>query len=242
MTALPPLDRMRAMILAAGLGTRLRPITDVTPKPLVKVAGRALIDYCFDLLRAAHIRRVVVNRHHLGDQISAYLDQMTGFGISVSDETAALLETGGGVQKALPLLGPDPFFVMNSDVIVRDPSNSALRRMHSRWNDAEMDALLLLHPVATAVGYAGAGDFHLDENGRLRRRAAGEAAPYLFTGVQLLRPSLFDRVPAGAFSLNVIYDRALAGGRLYGLVHDGAWLHVGTPDAVREATRRIDGG
>ena len=242
MKALPPLEEMRAMILAAGLGTRLRPLTDVTPKPLVKVAGRALIDYCFDLLRAAHIRQVVVNRHHLGDQISAYLDQMTGFDIAVSDETAALLETGGGVRKALPLLGPDPFFVMNSDVIVRDPAASALRRLHSRWNADEMDALLLLHPVATAIGYAGEGDFHLGEGGLLRRRGKGERAACLFTGVQLLNPALFEGTRPEAFSLNVIYDKALAGGRLYGLVHDGDWLHVGTSDAVTEASRRIGGG
>lgn len=241
MTGLPDISDMRAMILAAGLGTRLRPITDVTPKPLVKVAGRALIDYCFDLLAAAGIRRVVVNKHHLAAQISDYLAGVAGFDIAISDETASLLETGGGVRKALPLLGDAPFFVLNSDVIVRDRAASSLRQMYERWDSAEMDALLLLHPVKTAVGYAGAGDFHIDPKGRLTRRIKGEGAPYLFTGVQLLNPALFDDTPDGPFSLNLLYDRALAGGRLYGLLHEGDWLHVGTPDALDEASRRIAG-
>tara|TARA_R100000005_G_scaffold96682_1_gene86002 strand:- start:4281 stop:5009 length:729 start_codon:yes stop_codon:yes gene_type:complete len=241
MKPLPEIDNMRAMILAAGLGTRLRPITDVTPKPLVRVAGRALIDYCFDLLRMAGIRQVVVNKHHLGDQISDYLSHVTGFDFAISDETEALLETGGGVKKALPFLGADPFFVLNSDVIVRDRAASSLGLMHDRWDDREMGALLLLHPVGTAVGYAGSGDFHLEESGRIRRRREGETAPFLFTGVQLLDPGLFAETTMDAFSLNVIYDKALASGRLYGLVHDGEWLHVGTPDAVEEASRRIGG-
>lgn len=230
---------MRAMILAAGLGTRLRPITDVTPKPLVQVAGRALIDYCFDLLRRANIHSVVVNKHHLAAQISDYVETIKDLEIAVSDETAALLETGGGVKKALSLLGDAPFFVLNSDVIVLDSGESSLQKMHDLWDHDEMDAVLLLHPVETAVGYAGGGDFHLGDDGRLTRRRKGEGAPYLFTGIQLLNPALFDGTPEGAFSLNLLYDRALESGRLFGLVHQGHWLHVGTPEAVIDAGDRI---
>ncbi|MBO0332686.1 nucleotidyltransferase family protein [Sneathiella sp. CAU 1612] len=239
MKRLPVLSDMRAMILAAGLGTRLRPITDITPKPLVKVAGRALIDYCFDLLRRANIRSVVVNKHHLAAQISDYVETINDLEIAVSDETAALLETGGGVKKALSLLGETPFFVLNSDVIVLDSGESSLRKMHDLWRFEKMDALLLLHPVETAVGYAGNGDFHLDADGRLTRRRKGEGAPYLFTGIQLLNPVLFNGTPEGAFSLNLLYDRALESGRLFGLVHYGHWIHVGTPEAVIEAGDRI---
>ncbi|MEX1035544.1 MAG: nucleotidyltransferase family protein [Sneathiella sp.] len=241
MTGLPELSNMHAMILAAGLGSRLRPITDKTPKPLVKVAGRALIDYCFDLLKVAGIRQLVVNRHHLAQQISDYVKAVPDFDIAISDETEALLETGGGVKKALPLLGNGPFFVLNSDVIVRDSGPGSLQRMHARWDPREMDILLLLHPVETAVGYAGRGDFHIEENGKLTRRATDETAPFLFTGVQLINPRLFVDTPDDAFSLNLLYDKAALTGRLYGVTHDGQWLHVGTPDALAEASRIIEG-
>ena len=152
-----------------------------------------------------------------------------------------MLETGGGVRKALPLLGQAPFFVLNSDVIVRDSGPSSLRKMYARWQPEEMDILLLLHPVETAVGYAGQGDFHLEEGGRLIRRTKGSAAPYLFTGVQLINPRLFDGMLEGAFSLNLLYDKAASTGRLYGVTHEGQWLHVGTPDALAEASRIIEG-
>ena len=240
MTELLAISKMRAMILAAGLGTRLRPITDNTPKPLVKVAGQALIDYCFDLLRTAGLQKVVVNKHHLGVQISDYVRSVRDLDISVSDETDALLETGGGVKKALPLLGHAPFFVLNSDVIVHDSGESSLRQMHDFWNGEIMDVLLLLHPIETAVGYAGQGDFHMEDGGVLARCEKGRGAPYLFTGVQLLHPKLFDETPDGPFSLNLLYDKALAAGRLYGIPHQGHWLHVGTPDAVTEASRKIE--
>nr|WP_246157203.1 nucleotidyltransferase family protein [Sneathiella litorea] len=236
---MPDLTKMRAMILAAGLGTRLRPITDRTPKPLVRVAGRALIDYCLDLLRVAGIRRVVVNKHHLAGQIADFVGNVTDLDIKLSDETAALLETGGGVKKALPVLGKDPFYVLNSDVIVLDSGTSSLKEMHDVWDGEKMDALLLLHPVETAVGYAGGGDFHLGTDGSLTRRQKGEGAPYLFTGVQILNPKLFEDTPGGAFSLNLLYDKALENGRLFGLVHQGHWLHVGTPEALEEASDRI---
>jgi MurNAc alpha-1-phosphate uridylyltransferase len=235
------IEKMKAMILAAGKGTRLRPITDRTPKPLVKVAGRPLIEYSFDLLKAAGIRRVVVNKHHLADQIEAYVANREDFEITVSDETAALLETGGGVLKALPLLGKNPFFVLNSDVIVRDHRTNSLIQMVSRWNPEEMDVLLLLHPVSSADGYQGRGDFTMDESGQLTRRDERSSAPFMFTGIQLLNPALFDDSPEGAFSLNVIYDKAADAGRLFGLRHDGQWLHVGTEEALESASRKIDG-
>jgi MurNAc alpha-1-phosphate uridylyltransferase len=241
MTGLPELAEMRAMILAAGIGSRLRPITDKTPKPLVKVADRALIDYCFDLLRGAGIRQVVVNKHHLGEQIEAHVRRIPDFEITVSDETDALLETGGGVLKALPLLGNSPFFVLNSDVIVRDSGSSSLRQMRERWDPAEMDALLLLHPTTTAIGYAGRGDFTMDGIGLATRREERSVAPYLFSGVQILNPALFEDCPSGPFSLNLIYDKAAARGRLFGLRHEGQWLHVGTARALIEASRKVIG-
>ncbi|USG61330.1 nucleotidyltransferase family protein [Sneathiella marina] len=230
-----------AMILAAGKGTRLRPRTETTPKPLVKVAGKALIDYSFDLLRKADIQEVVVNKHHLGDQIDEHVRRKQGFNIHVSDETSKLLETGGGVRKALPMLGPSPFFVLNSDVIVLDHGPSSLRKMQEFWNPEKMDALLLLHPIETAVGYEGQGDFFLGDTGQLTRRSPGQSAPFMFSGVQLLNPALFEDVDEGVFSLNVLYDKAAATGRLFGLRHDGQWLHVGTEDALLVATEKING-
>lgn len=229
------------MILAAGKGTRLRPRTDKTPKPLVKVAGKALIDYSFDLLQLAGIQQVVVNKHHLADQIEDHVRAKQGFNICISDETDKLLETGGGVRKALPMLGSSPFFVLNSDVIVLDHGPSSIRRMQECWNLAKMDALLLLHPTSTAVGYEGQGDFFMDDAGQITRRVAGRSAPYMFTGIQMLNPALFDDVEEGIFSLNLLYDKAAAAGRLFGLPHDGQWLHVGTEDALVVATEKING-
>ncbi|PHQ72340.1 MAG: mannose-1-phosphate guanylyltransferase [Sneathiella sp.] len=241
MTKALELADMRAMILAAGKGTRLRPLTDITPKPLVKVAGRALIDYSFDLLRVAGIRHVVVNKHHLADQIDVHMASQPEFEIDISDETVALLETGGGVLKALPLLGRNPFFVLNSDVIVRDSGASSLQMMAARWDADEMDVLLLLHPTETAIGYDGQGDFFMDDPGKLTRRHAGIPAPYMFTGAQLLNPALFAGCPDGPFSLNRIYDKAAAKGRLFGLRHEGQWLHVGTEEALAAASKKLDG-
>jgi MurNAc alpha-1-phosphate uridylyltransferase len=228
------------MVLAAGKGTRLRPRTDTTPKPLVKVAGKALIDYSFDILRAGDVRDVVVNKYHLADQIETHVQQVKDLKVELSDETNQLLETGGGVAKALTLLGQEPFFVLNSDVIVLDAGKNSLHRMQDMWDPEVMDALLLLHPVSTAVGYEGQGDFFLQECGRLARRQPDNPAPYMFTGVQLLHPRLFEGCPSGPFSLNVIYDKALAQGRLFGLHHEGKWLHVGTEEALEAATNIIE--
>lgn len=222
------------MILAAGLGLRLRPLTETRPKPLIEVAGRTMLDRALDHLVAAGIGFAVVNCHYLAEQIADHVAGRERPDIRLSHEEV-LLETGGGITKALPYLGQAPFFAANADIIWSDGATPALAGLASRWDDDTMDALLLVHPGERAVGYDGAGDFHRDDAGRLRRRGADKAAPYVFTGVQLLHPRLFEDAPSGAFSMNVLYDRALEAGRLHGVVHDGGWYHVGTPDALTEA-------
>ncbi|OAN55236.1 mannose-1-phosphate guanylyltransferase [Paramagnetospirillum marisnigri] len=220
-----------AMVLAAGLGLRMRPITLSTPKPLVAVAGKTMLDRALDHLARAGIDDLVVNTHWLADTVKEHL---AGRDEVVLSHEPDLLETGGGVAKALPLLGHHPFFVVNSDIIWTDGPTPALARLARAWVDAEMDALLLLHPVASAVGYEGKGDFSIDGADRLRRRGEAPTAPLLFAGVQILHPRLFEGCPAGKFSLNILYDRALERRRLFGVVHDGGWYHVGTPEALPE--------
>lgn len=229
------------MILAAGLGLRLRPLTETRPKPLIEVAGRTMLDRALDHLVAAGIGSAVVNCHYLAEQIKAHVAGRESPDIRLSHEEV-LLETGGGIAKALADLGEGPFFAANADIIWSDGATPALARLVAHWNDDTMDALLLIHPAERAVGYDGAGDFHLDETGGLRRRGADKAAPYVFTGVQLLHPRLFDGAPSGAFSMNVLYDRALAAGRLHGVVHDGEWYHVGTPAALADADALLASG
>lgn len=221
----------RAMVLAAGLGLRMRPITEHTPKPLIKVAGRTMLDRALDHLAAEDVGQCVVNAHWLADRITAHVAGRPGITVSPEPE---LLETGGGVTKALPLLGNDPFYVVNSDIIWTNGATPALKRLADAWDDGRMDGLLLLTRTATAMGYQGKGDFFLDPHGVPRRRKDPEVAPLLFSGVQILSPRLFADAPAGKFSLNLLYDRALAVGRLFGIVHDGRWFHVGTPDALPE--------
>ena len=228
----------RAMVLAAGLGLRLRPITLSTPKPLVGVAGRAMLDRALDHLAIAGVQEMVVNTHWLADAIKEHLADRSD--ISLSHE-AELLETGGGVAKALPLLGHEPFYVVNSDIIWTDGDVPALRRLAMAWRDADMDALLLLQPTKTAVGYEGKGDFFINAADVPRRRVDPEIAPLLFSGIQILHPRLFEGCPSGKFSLNVLYDRALAEGRLFGMVHDGGWFHVGTPDALPQVEALLGG-
>lgn len=222
------------MVLAAGLGLRMRPITEKMPKALVPVAGRTLIDRAIDHLGAAGVEKVVVNLHHLGAMVERHLKHRTTPRIVFSHEPERL-ETGGGVANALPLLGPGPFFVANSDVLWLNGPTSALERMMERWDDKTMDALLLLHNTVDAYGYQGDGDFFADPLGRLTRRAEREIAPYLFTGVQILHPRLFEGAPTGKYSLNVLYDRAIEKERLYGIIHDGEWFHIGTPEGLAEA-------
>lgn len=225
-----------AMVLAAGLGLRMRPITDRMPKPLVPVMGRTMLDRALDHMAAAGVERIVVNTHYKSEMIHAHLAGRPE--IAFSDEDV-LLETGGGVAKALPLLGPDAFYVANSDIIWLNGARPALDRLAEKWDDGRMDALLLLQRTASAFGYDGQGDFFLDPLGVPRRRREREVSPLLFAGVQILHPRLFENAPAGTFSLNVLYDRALSAGRLFAIVHDGAWYHVGTPQALSELEARM---
>lgn len=229
-----------AMLLAAGLGVRMRPLTLTRPKPLVTVKGKALIDYAHDKLRPAGCDHAVVNVHYLADQIEGWAKRKTAPPVAISDERAGILDTGGGVAKALPLLGDDPFFVLNCDSFWIDRSKPALSALPERWDDARMDCLLLLAPIARTVGYDGRGDFLIDEGGRLSRRS-GEAAGLVYIGGYLVHPRIFADAPDGKFSMNLLWDKAIAEGRLYGLVHDGTWFHVGTPDAIGEAERRLEG-
>lgn len=234
-----------AMVLAAGLGTRLRPLTDHTPKPLVPCAGRTLLDHCLDRLAEAGVKRAVVNIHWLGAQIRNHLAKRHDLEFAISDETDQLLETGGGILKALPLLGNGPFFAVNSDLIWRDARSgmegNALRRLARRFDPEQMDALLLLQPTSHATGYHGPGDFMMDQEGRLQRRPEAQVAPFVYTGVQILSPSLFAGAPAGAFSLNRLYDQAITAGRLYGLRHEGDWMDVGTHAGLAEAETVLNG-
>lgn len=224
------------MALAAGLGTRMRPLTLTTPKPLLTVGGRSMLDRALDHFAAAGARRAVVNAHYLKDQIAAAVAARTDMEMILSAEDEAL-ETGGGVLRALPHLGDAPFVVANADIVWSDgPGGSALRRLAAAWDDGTTDALLLLTPRDGAFGYDGPGDFFCDGDGEiLRRRGAAPVAPHVFAGVQIIRPQAFAGLAPGAFSLNVVWDRLLAVGRLRGLVHDGGWWHVGAPDALRDA-------
>ncbi len=224
-----------AMVLAAGLGQRMRPLTLNKPKPLVEVAGRTLIDYGFDRLRQAGVTQAVVNVHYLAGLIEAWAALQTSPRIIISDERAELLDTGGGVAKALPLLGRQPFFVINSDSFWIDGPEPALDRLRATWDDAAMDCLLLLCPLPQTVGYDGTGDFVRDASGRLARKATAEGEPLAYIGGYLASPRLLADAPPGKFSMNLLWDRAIAAGRLYGLAHQGRWLHVGTPEAIAHA-------
>lgn len=228
-----------AMVLAAGLGLRMRPLTDTTPKPLVKVAGKALLDHVLDRLADAGVERAVVNMHYLGEQIEAHLKNRAKPAISLSDERGLLLGTGGGVVKALPLLGSAPFFHINSDTIWIDGVRPNLVRLAEAFDPATMDALLLLAQTTGSIGYGGRGDFIMQGDGRLRRRGEREVAPFVYAGAAILSPALFKDAPQGEFSLTDLFDRAAEAGRLHGLRLEGLWMHVGTPDAVGEAEKAI---
>jgi MurNAc alpha-1-phosphate uridylyltransferase len=223
------------MIMAAGLGTRMRPLTDDRPKPLVTVAGKALIDHDLDRLVAAGVRRVVVNLHYKADMLRAHLTKRRDIEIAWSDETGALLGTGGGVAHALPLFGGKPFFILNSDSIWVEGVSSALGRMIQMWDESRMDGLLLMASMVTAMGYEGRGDFVLDAEGHVARPGENALTPFAYPGVQIVHPRLFDNAPKGEFSTNILWDRAIAAKRLYGTRLDGVWIHVGTPQARDEA-------
>jgi len=222
-----------AMLMAAGLGKRMRPLTATRPKPLVKVAGQPLMDHALDRLEAGGIRKVVVNVHYLADTVEAHLRARKGGAeFFISDERAKLLETGGGLVHAKPLLGDKPFVCANSDNLWIDGPQDTLALMQRHWDADRMDALLLLVPLARANCHSGPGDFHMDANGRLTRRKSAHVAPFVFTGVQILSPSLLVDPPADVFSPNIFWSRAIAAGRLYGVSHQGLWFDVGTPQAI----------
>lgn len=226
------------MVLAAGLGLRMRPLTATKPKPLIEVGGRTMLDWALDHLVDAGVRGAVVNAHYLADQIAAHLAHRSAPKVEISREPQ-LLDTGGGVVKALPKLGADPFFVLNADVVWRNGSHAALARMAESWDDGRMDVMLLLHATVRAVGYDGLGDYTLDRMGVARRRREREVAPFVFTGVQLVHPRLFETAPGGAFSMNELFDRAQGAERLHAIVHDGDWFHVGTPAALADVERLL---
>jgi N-acetyl-alpha-D-muramate 1-phosphate uridylyltransferase len=225
----------RAMVLAAGLGTRMRPYNGHIPKPLVEIGGKSLIDYALDGLAKAGVEQAVVNVHYLADALERHLASRRNPQILISDERGTLLGTGGGIAKALPLLGGAPFVLVNSDTLWRDAAKPNLVRLAEAFDIDEMDALLLLAPATGSIGYTGNGDFALLPGGRLRRRAAGETVPFVYAGAAILTPALFAGAPAGAFALTRLFDQAGDAGRLFGLPLEGVWMHVGTPEAVAAA-------
>jgi len=230
-----------AMVLAAGLGTRMRPLTDERPKPLLELDGRSLLDHALDRLASAGVGDAVVNAHWLGAQVETAMARRTSPRITLQHEDA-LLETGGSVTLALPQLGSNPFVVVNGDAFWLDGPTAALTRLAAAFDPAEMDALLLMVRTTQVEGSVGKGDFLLDPVGRMRRPKEREIAPYLYAGVQILSPALFDEAPEGAFSLNVLYDRAIEAGRLFGLVHDGLWFHLSTPADLANAEATLRAG
>jgi MurNAc alpha-1-phosphate uridylyltransferase len=227
------------MVLAAGLGMRMRPFTDGAPKPLVTIGGKALIDHVLDRLAEVGVEIAVVNVHHLAEQIERHLAGRRAPGIAISDERDELLGTGGGVVNALPVLGAAPFFHLNSDAIWIDGVKPNLIRLAEVFDPASMDALLLLAATSTSVGYGGRGDFALAADGRISRRREREVVPFVYAGVAILNATLFAAAPSGAFSLNLSFDRAIEAGRLYGLRLEGVWMHVGTPEAIVAAESAI---
>ncbi|WP_148259499.1 nucleotidyltransferase family protein [Polymorphum gilvum] len=224
------------MILAAGLGKRMRPITATTPKPLIEVNGKALIDHGIDRLVQAGVKTCVVNVHYLADLVEVHVRHRRDIDVVVSDERDQLLETGGGIRKALPLLGREPFFLLNADTAYWiEGVKPNLEHLIEAWDENRMDALLLIAEVVNSVGYSGRGDFLMDKEGRLTRRPERQMSPFAYAGAAILHPRLFEGGPDGRFSLNVLFDRAIGEGRLYGVQMEGIWLHIGTPEAIREA-------
>src|SRR3569833_2358836 len=228
-----------AMVLAAGLGTRMRPLTDTKPKPLVPVAGKPLLDHVLDRLADAGVERAVVNVHYLAEQIIAHTKSRTTPRVTISDERGLMLGTRGGVVKALSDLGAAPFFHINSDTIWIDGVRPNLSRLAAAFDAESMDALLLLAPTSGSVGYAGRGDFAMNPDGRLPRRGEREVAPFVYAGAAILSPAMFKGAPQGEFSLTDLFDRAQTAGRLHGLRLEGLWMHVGTPGAVGDAEQAI---
>ncbi len=224
-----------AMVLAAGLGTRMKPLTLTKPKPLVQVAGKPLVDHVLDRLAEARVEKAVVNIHHHAELLEKHLKGRKKPKIVISDERDALLDSGGGLKKALPLLGKDPFFSINADTIWIEGFKPNLMRLADNFDPERMDGLLLLASTATSCGYDGRGDFIVDPDGGLKRRTERLVTPFVYAGAAVFRPELFADTPDGPFSLNLLFDRAIEQGRLFGLRLDGLWMHVGTPEAIAEA-------
>ena len=228
-----------AMILAAGLGKRMRPLTDTIPKPLVRLNERALIDHVLDRLAAAGIKRAIVNVHHHADKLEAHLRTRTNPEIAISDERGVLLDTGGGVVRALPSIGDKPFLIHNSDSVWIEGVGNNLSRLLSSWDEERMDGLMLLATTPGSLGYDGHGDFHMDGDGLLMRQSGPRLAPFVFAGVSIAHPRLFEKAPEGRFSLNTLWNAAIEKRRLFGVRLDGLWMHVGTPEALAEAELKI---
>ena len=227
----------QAMVLAAGLGLRMRPLTNNLPKPLVLLNGKSLLDRVLDHLIEIGVKRVAINLHYLGKMIEHHLKTRVKPEIEFSYEVDCLLETGGGVAKALKFFGASPFYVVNTDIAWKNGKIPALKRLAEFWENGRMDALLLLHSVSSANGYNGIGDYNRTKNGNLHRRTNEQSMPFVFTGIQILHPRLFARAPAGPFSLTSLYDEAEGNNRLFGIIHDGEWCHLGSIVALREAEK-----
>lgn len=228
-----------AFVLAAGLGTRMRPLTDTRPKPLVGFNGKALIDHVLDKIAQAGIGNAVVNVHYLADDLERHLARRKSPKISISDERGVLLDTGGGVMRALPKIGSEPFLIHNSDSVWIEGVGTNLSRLIEAWDAMSMDSLMLLAPITKSIGYDGPGDFIMDSDGRLSRREKGREASFVFAGVSVAHPRIFEGAPQGRFSLNTLWDRAIGKGRLFGIRLDGIWMHIGTPEALSESERLI---
>ena len=233
-----------AMVMAAGLGKRMRPLTATRPKPLIEVAGKPLIDHALSRLSAAGVKKAVINVHYLADAVEAHLqNRPQGIELIISDERKQLLETGGGLVRALPLIDADPFLVANSDNLWIDGPLDALKLLASNWDDGRMDALLLLVPLARAHCHTGRGDFHMSATGALSRRKPRGVAPFVYTGIQIVSKRLFDgEMPEGPFSTNILWDRAIEAGRCYGAVHQGLWFDIGRPENIRKAEEMLREG
>jgi MurNAc alpha-1-phosphate uridylyltransferase len=229
-----------AMVLAGGYGKRMMPLTKNIPKPMVQLKGRALIDHVLDRIAAAGVKKAVVNVHYCADKLEAHVNRRDQPEIVISDERQELLDTGGGVIRALPMLGDEPFLIHNSDSVWIEGVGSNLERMFSAWDPETMDSLMLLASAATSLGYEGSGDFAMDKDGRLSRRGERQMVPFVFTGVSIAHPRLFEGAPQGVYSLNRLWDAAIDNGRLFGIRLDGLWMHVGTPEALVEAERWIE--
>jgi MurNAc alpha-1-phosphate uridylyltransferase len=223
-----------AMIMAAGLGKRMRPLTATRPKPLIEINGKCLLDHVLEKLRVAGVKEVVVNVHYLADALEAHLKSRDhGLEVVISDERDKLMETGGGLVKAAPLIDSDPFFALNSDNLWIDGPADTIKLLASQWDDSRMDALLLLVPQARALNHKGMGDFHMDRTGRIRRREKSHVAPFVFTGIQIVSKRLLRDAPEGPFSTNILWNRAIEEGRCFGAVHQGLWFDVGTPQSIQ---------